>query len=900
MNWLAELLRRLQFLFRRSKWENDMAEEMRLHLDLRAEEKSGDGVRSPDAESEARRRFGNTTRLQEDSRAAWGWTFWETLAQDIRYACRTLLTHPGFSAAAVLSLALGIGANTAIFGIVNAVMLRSLPVEDPSQLVSLKSASPIFTNPIWEQVRDHQRAFSGVFAYGNNRFDLANGGESRFAEGLWVSGDFFHVLGVPAIRGRVIENSDDVHGGGRSGPVAVISYGFWQSNFAGDPNIIGKTVHLDRRAFQIVGVTPPWFTGLDVDSPYDVAIPIGCEPLLHTDMSALNHRSWWWLRIIGRLKPGETEARAAAIMNALAPEVNRATLPPTWPAAGQKNYLKRSFTLEPSATGFSNTGRRYRKALFTLMALVGLVLLIACANIANLLLARAAARQREISIRLAIGASRSRVIRQLLTESLLLATLGAGGGLLFSIWGARLLVRMISTASDKLQLDVSPDLHVLAFAAAITIVTGLLFGLAPALRGTSFGPNQALKEGARGALAGASRFTLGKALVTVQVALSLTLLVGAGLFLGTLRNLLTEDAGFNRHNVLLVETSVPAAHVPKASRAALFDRILERLERVPGVQSVASSMRTPVSHFFWNDNVHPEGYQAKGNEDDTLVYFNRISPGYFQTLGTPILAGRDFSPRDTLASPKVMIISEFAAHHFWGASNPIGRRIGIDRIGSRGKPDFYEVIGVAKDAKYGDLDEKPLMCAYMASSQDDDPSPRLVYDIRSDGSLDALAPSVRAAIGEVDSDASLQFQSLEVQVNDSIAQQRMVALLSSFFGFLALLLAMIGLYGVISYAAARRRAEIGIRMALGAARGSVIWLVLRDVIAMLAIGAIIGAAASLAAGRLIATLLYGVKPTDPTTLIYAVLLLAAAATIAGYLPARRASRMDPMAALRDE
>src|ERR1019366_8620898 len=454
---MSEMWRRLRYLLNRRQNEQDLADEMRLHQDLA----SG-------------RSFGNVTQLQEASRAVWVWPFFETLAQDTRYALRTLRANPGFAATAVLSLALGIGANAAIFSILNAVMLRSLPVEDPQRLVQVDSSQGRFTNPIWEQVRDHQQAFSGTLAFGGDRFDLAAGGESHFAEGLWASGDFFRVLGVPAIRGRVFTADDDLHGGGHARPVAVISHGFWKRHFASDPDIVGKTIKLNRRPFTIIGVTPPWFTGLDVDKSYDAAIPIGCEPLLHTDFSTLNARSWWWLRILGRLLPGDTRQQAEARMKALAPEVSRATLPTNWDADGRRQYLRRSFSLRPANTGFSDTGSQYRTALFTLMVVVGLVLLVACANIANLLLARAAARQREISIRMAIGAARRRVMRQLMSESLLLSIMGAVGGLLFAVWGSRLLVRFLSKAGSELQLDTAPDLRVLAFTMGVAVLTGLL------------------------------------------------------------------------------------------------------------------------------------------------------------------------------------------------------------------------------------------------------------------------------------------------------------------------------------------------------------------------------------------------------------------------------------------
>ena len=880
---MSEMWRRLRYLFNRRQHEQDLADEMRLHQDLISQ--------SPT------RSLGNVTQLAEASRAVWVWPFLETLAQDTRYALRTLRANPGFAATAVLSLALGIGANTAIFSILNAVMLRSLPVEDPQRLVQVDSSQGRFTNPIWEQVRDHQQAFSGALAFSTDRFDLAAGGESHFAEGLWASGDFFRVLGVPAMRGRVFTADDDLHGGGHAGPVAVISHGFWKRHFASDPDIVGKTIKLNRRPFTIIGVTPPWFTGLDVDKSYDVAIPIGCEPLLHTDFSTLNARSWWWLRILGRLLPGDTRQQAEARMKALAPEVSRATLPTNWDADGQRQYLRRSFSLRPANTGFSDTGSQYRTALFTLMVVVGLVLLVACANIANLLLARAAARQREISIRMAIGAARRRVMRQLMSESLLLSIMGAVGGLLFAVWGSRLLVRFLSKAGSELQLDTAPDLRVLAFTMGVAVLTGLLFGLAPALRATSVSPNNVLKEHARGMVG--SRFNLGRALVTGQVALSLMLLVGAGLFLGTLRNLLSIDLGFSRHNILLVRAGLMQTNVPKAQRPRVYREIVGRLRAIPGVSSVSSSVLTPIGNDEWDRVVDPEGYSPRGKYD-TQVYFNRVSPGYFETMRTPLLLGRDFSEHDDTGAPKVMLIGESAARRFFGQANPIDRTIRVNAEDSHGKKDVYQVIGVVKDAKYQAVNEDLLLSVYVACAQDTDPWPEVTFEVRSERPVEAFIPAVRVAIGEVNRGISLEFRNFETQVDDSLLQPRMVALLSAFFGGLALLLAMIGLYGVTAYGVARRQAEIGIRMALGAQPGSVVWLVLREVAAMLAIGTLLGLGASLAAGRLVANLLYGVKPSDAAPLAIAAVVLGIATGIAAYLPAHRAARLDPMAALREE
>ncbi|MFN7993370.1 MAG: ABC transporter permease [Bryobacteraceae bacterium] len=892
MGWIGEILRRCRMFLHRSQFEQDLAEEMRLHLDLRAAETDS---------AAARRRFGNETQLREASRGVWISAFVETAVRDLRYGLRTLLANPGFTATAVLSLALGIGANTAIFSILNAVMLRSLPVEDPHRLVTLRSdRNEYFTNPIWEQVRDHQTAFSGALAFGGDRFDLSAGGESHFAEGLWVSGDFFKVLGVPAMRGRVFTPADDLHGGGRSGPVAVISYAFWRRQFGADPNVLGKNVRLDRHAFAIVGVTPPWFTGLDVDRGYDVAIPIGCEPILHIDRSALDARSWWWIRMLGRLAPGTTLAQAEARMKALAPELNRATLPPNWDAEGKRQYLHRSFDLLPAGTGFSETGHEYRKALFTIMTVVALVLLIACANIANLLLARATARQREITVRMAIGAARSRVVRQLLTESLLLSVFGSLAGLLFAVWGSHGLVRLLSRTGRELELDVSPDLRVLGFTIGVAVLTGLLFGLAPALRATRISPNDVLKEHARGMVSGTSRFNLGNALIGGQVALCLVLLVGASLFLGTFRNLLSVDLGFKAQNVLLVNADAQQANIPKAQRSQVFQDIVARLRNLPGVLSASSSVLTPLSHMGWNNNLSPEGYTPK-NKEDNMTWFNRVSPGYFRTMQTRLLLGRDFSERDSLAAPKVMIINETAAHRFFGAGSPLGKTISEDRSDVQpGKRVIYQVIGVTKDAKYDTIDEKPRPSVYLSSTQDDDPWTGVAFEVRSEQPVSRVAPAIRSVIGAVNPNISLEFRDFETQVNESLLQPRLVALLSGFFGGLALLLAMIGLYGVTAYGVARREGEIGIRMALGAQPGSVVWLVLRDVVIILMIGAVIGLAASLAAGHLVTSLLYGLKAYDFEPLFAAAVILGVGTGIAAYLPARRAARLDPMSALREE
>jgi putative ABC transport system permease protein len=830
-----------------------------------------------------------------------------SLLRDARFAIRQLGRSPAFTAVVVLSLALGIGANTAIFNIIDAVMLRSLPVEDPHRLVVIKAGEggdDSFTNPIWEQVRDSQAAFTGVLAYSEHpvrdRFDLSDGGESHFAQGMWVSGDFFRVLGVPAIQGRVLTAEDDKHGGGPSGPVAVISYNFWKRNFPVDSTVIGKTVSLNRHKFEIVGVTPSWFTGLEVDHGFDVAIPIGCVPILHTtDGLSLDHRSWWWLRMLGRLAPGETLQQADARIKAVAPEIFRDTVASDWPKEAQAEFLKTTFSLQPAAKGFSEAATQYRTALFVLMAIVILVLFIACANIANLLLARGVARQREFAVRMAIGANRSAVIRQLMTESLFLCALGAGCGFLLAIWGSKLLVHLLSTVNQPLDVNLTPDFFLLTFTLAASIVTAVMFGLVPAFRATRIALNQTLQNSASGSLKGSSGFNLGKALVTGQIALSLVLLLGAGLFLGTLRNLLKVDAGFNRHNVLLITANLQQSAIPKEQRTRTYRDVLERLRALPNVVSAGDSVITPISGMGWNPFTYPEGFSAK-SKWDTQVFCNRISPGYFKTLQTALLRGRDFTEHDDLSAPNVMIIGEMTAQHFFGSADPIGKSIGLNRPGTPDEKDFYRVIGVVKDAKYFRMDEEPTRTAYLASGQDTEPRPEIRYELRTDRPVETLIPSIRSTIAEQNKDVSLEFRSFDEQVSESMAQPRVVALLSLIFGSLAVLLATIGLYGVTAYAVTRRQAEIGIRMAMGAPRAGMTRMVLRDVMVLLVVGISAGLAASLVAGRLVTSLLFGVKPNDPLELIAAATILGVVTALAAYIPARRAARVDPMVALRYE
>jgi predicted permease len=820
----------------------------------------------------------------------------DAVLQDLRYAIRALRSSPGFAAVAILSLALGIGANTAIFSLIDSVILKTLPVSHPEQLVQVTMAKggPTFTNPIWEQVRDRQDVFSGIFSYGGGRFNLAAGGEARYADGNFAAGQFFDTLGLHPVLGRTFSMADDKRG---CPGTAVLSYGFWQKEYGGRADVVGKTISLDNHPFEILGVITPGFTGVEVGSAMDIYVPICAVEIIQGGTGRLDQRSTWWLRVIGRPKPGISASQAEARLKTLAPAVFEATVPPNWKPDMQDNYRKRTFETQPASTGLSYVRRQYQQALMVLMAITGVVLLIACANVANLLLARSAARQREIAIRMALGSGRGRLIRQLLTESLVLSLTGAVLGVLFAQWGTRLLVGFLSSGGNKVFLDLSIDGRVLAFTAGVAILTGLLFGLAPAWRGTRVNPQSAMKANARGVIEG-SRFGLGKALVVVQVALSLVLVVGAGLMLTTFFRLERLNTGFDREHILLASVDLRNGHYPQERRGAVYQEMLERLRALPGVRSASDSSMIPISGSFWNEDLQIEGYTSKGG-DDTLVYFNEVSDRHLETLGIDLVAGRDFNSHDTPQSPKVAIINQTAASRYFAGQNPLGKRYRPEEGNTFG--DWVEIVGVMKDAKYGTLREEILPTTFVAAGQNPKPRQSITFDIRvASGSPTALISGVKSAIADVNRDVSLQFTTLAVQVDASLARERLLATLSGFFGGLALALAMIGLYGVMSYNVARRRNEIGIRMALGAEQARVLRMVLQEVAILIALGLAIGLGVAIGTMRFVESFLYGMKPNDPWTLSLAAGILALVAALAGFLPARRASRLDPMTALREE
>jgi putative ABC transport system permease protein len=817
---------------------------------------------------------------------------------DIRDAIRALKATPVVTTVAILSLALGIGANTAIFSILDSLVLRSLPVRDPGRLTLLsQDGNRSWTYAVWDQIRQHEHRFDGALAAWSTRFNLSQTGPTEFVDGLWTSGSYFDVLGVRAILGRTFTRDDERRGGGPDGPVAVISHGFWQRRFNGTADVVGRSLTIEGIPFTIVGVTDPDFFGTDVGRTFDIALPLGAEPLVHGKNNMVDQRSTWWLNVMIRLAPGQTIESAQRTLVSLQPQIREATIPEHYSEEDKATHLTKPLELSLAATGNSSLRRRYQQPLNTIMVVVALVLLIACANIANLLLARGAARRHEMSLRLALGASRLRLTRQLMVESLLLAACGAALGLYVAIWGSSLLVRQLAGMSRTVFLDLSINTRIMLFTAAVTVLTAVLFGSAPALRATNVQPNDVLKEQGRG-VAGESRFGLGNLLVVVQVALSLVLIVAAGLFIRTFASLTGRHLGFDAEPITVASLDLQRLALEPKERLALYERFRSAAAAVPGVSTAAISFITPISGTTWNNPVQIEGAPDRP-EQERGVSRNLVSPGWFEAYQTRLIAGRDFLATDRHGAPNVVIVNEAFARKFTGGANPIGKRVFEEGYSAR--PDaWHEIVGLVEDAVYSSPREEREAIMYAPLAQAFEAPPFGAISVRAATGSPALLtrPLVDALIA-VDRNVPITFRPLARQVDASLAQERLVAMLSGFFGALALLLAGLGLYGVTSYAVSRRRREIGIRMALGAAPGGVIRMVLVRVAVLVGVGAIAGSAISMWAGRFVTPLLYGLEPRDPVTLAAAVVVLGAIGAMAGLIPAARASRIDPAMVLRE-
>jgi len=816
----------------------------------------------------------------------------DAIRQEFKFAIRSLIKRPSFALMVVTTLALGIGANTAIFSLLHALVLRSLPVADPERLVVLSRANLSMPYPLFLHFKQHATTLEGVMGFRTQAFRFTSAEKTERITGALVSGNYFDVLGVRPQHGTLIGEADDVipDGGGARGAVAVLSHGFWMRQFGGQPGVIGSTITLNARPFTIVGVTPAGFEGTEVGQSPDVFAPMVMQPTLIPDMglSALKQPRNQWMRMIGRLQTGvdvrQAEAELTSLLQAYNEEILRDPAVQKFDPSYRRNLMAQRITLLPGHGGISGLRQRYSQPLFVVMAVMGLVLLIACANIANLTLSRAASRRQEIAIRLGLGASRARLIGQLLMESALLAGAGAIAGLVVARVGRDVLLTYLPAQQS---LSASLDRSVLFFTFVLTAGAALLFGLLPAFQSTKVDVAPVLRDGGAGKSA---RVRFRKGLVVFQVAVSLVVVIGAALFLRSLNALLSIDTGFTRQNILVASIDTAPARAMETYR-----RLLDEIRRLPGVVAAGAADSGPLgTGTGWN--IYIPGYIPKANEPRSSPWVGFISPEYFKTMMVPVLLGRDFDERDLAdKAPMKMIVNETFARHYFGTENPVGRFVGLDR-------DTFdvEIVGVVKDTKYTGLREEPIRMVYVAYR----PGPwgaNFTLHVRTAGDAMALAATLRQKVAEVDRSAPVfNVRTAEEEIGRSILRERLVATMTAMFGGLALVLAAIGLYGVLSYGVARRTREFGIRIAVGAESSSIVTLVMREAVWVLGAGIAAGLAAAWGLGRVVTTLLYGVEPTDPASIAAAVIVLSCAGVLAAWIPARRASRVDPIRALRYE
>jgi len=905
MSWPGEIARRLRTLWHRREFDAELDEEMRLHLELRKQQQMERGLPEEAARWAAHRRFGNSTRFREKSRMAWGWEWLESFSQDVSYGARAMLRSPALTLVALASLALGIGANTAIFSLLDALMLRSLPVKEPSRLVLLGrargrgitdgfAATDFYSYPFYRQMQQKNAVFSdtaAIFSMMNDVHGFVEGrADSELMHVQLVSGTYFPTLGVQAQSGRMLTDADDNSEGDH--PVVVVSQAFWKRSLASDQAVLDRKLKLGTTMFNIVGVAPPEFFGTTVGEEPDMWVPLSMMKSVPPGWGGYKDNFNESLYIMGRLKPDVSVEQATSNVNVLYQQILRGFPDAKLNQENLQKLAKAHVPLTPMATGLSYLRREFSKPLQILMAVVALVLLIACANIANLLLARSTARARELAVRQALGARRLRIVRQLLTESLTLALVGGALGIGLASVGNRLLLRMVSGGLETLPLNVDIDLRLLGFTFGVTVLTAVLFGTVPAFRATRLQLTESLKDG-RGPQSGVSRSRLARTLVISQVALSLILMVGAGLFVRSLINLNNVDTGFNKANVLRlqIDSNSTGYKSDDPRLNALFRQIEERVGALPGVQAASFSSFT-FNEGSWNGSVAVPGMPVNHELD---VKHNVVGNGYFKTMQIPLIAGRTFGPQDTATSQRVAVISEHMARTLFPPGSPIGHSY---HIGSSDDPEI-RVIGIVKDVKFEDLQEETDTLDYLPYTQRDwgfgD------FEVRYTGDFAAISIEVQQAIHSVYRTIPItRVTTLDEQVARSITNQRVVAQLSTFFGLLAVFLSCIGIYGLMSYVVSRRTNEIGIRMALGAPRGSVRWMVMREILILVGVGIAIGVPVVLAGNRLVSNMLFGVRGTDLSSLLASVAGLLTVALAAGYLPARRAARVDPMVALRYE
>jgi predicted permease len=906
----------LRNLFRtRVARDRELDREIESHLQMAIGDRLERGEPPEIAGVSARREFGNIGLVKEVTREMWGWASVERLRQDAGYAARILRKNPAYASVAILSIALGVGANTAIFSVMDAVMLKSLPVEDPGRLVAIGDPTrvsgrsqgsgrmDIFSYPFYERFRENNGVFSDVYGSGRSeQLEVAFPGRQTAGSapdgeprGRLVTGNFFAVLGVPALIGRTF--TDQETRVPAAAPVVVISYGYWQRQFARNPAIVGQNLLINRSRFTVIGVTPPDFFGDIVGAPTDIWIPVTMEAQANPGHDYLKAPKVSWLLLMGRLKPGVSQQQAEARLKILVPQILKDQFQSIEPPEGLREMLKQKVEISSGAKGFSRLRAQFSLPLTALMGIVGLVLLICCFNVANLQLARAVSRGREMGLRIAVGAGQARLVRQLLTESLLVALAGGAAGLLLAWWGSALLVRLESQSSVA-PIDIHADARVLFFTALVSLAAGLIFGLAPAWKASRLDVVSSLKSSKSGT---ADRFTraFGKLLMVAQIVFSVVLIVLAGLFIRTLRNLENVDVGYQRGGLMLAEIDSTAGGYRDAQVNRLTRDLMERLERIPGVAAVSVSENGLFSGTDSGSDAVVEGFTAR-QVADRLNSSDRVGPNYFQVVGTPVLEGRGIGPEDTETAPKVAVINETMARFYFPSGHPVGRHIfdgeGNDRTA-------YTIVGVVRDVKQNDLRRATPRRFYTAYLQhrDRDPIDAINFEIRTVAAAGNIAEAVRRTISAVNPSLPiLSIDSADDLIGNALTQEQVIAKLSGFFGALALTLAAIGLYGVMSYITARRSTEIGIRFALGARRSIVLGMVLKDTLLLVAAGLAIGIAASALIAKLFASGLFGLAAFDPLTSVSAAMAITVAAAMAAFWPAWRASRVDPMVALRDE
>jgi macrolide transport system ATP-binding/permease protein len=905
---MRELWRKLRYRLHRDEFESELAEEIEHHLAMTAEQRG--------SASAASRQFGNVTLLREESRSMWTWTLWEQFLQDLRYGLRTMAANPLFTAIAAISLALGIGANTAIFSFMDAILLKSLAVKNPQELVILHwrakdepgvihsltgsmnsdnehgRTSPNFAYPGFLALRTNPQVLSTLFAYVEAYgLNIVAQKQAEHAQGMYVSGGFYTGLGVTPAIGRLIGDQDD-----RSGapPVTVLSWAYWNRRFNANPAALGQAILINNQPFTIIGVSGPEFFGINPGSRPEIYVPLHAKPSLSTWHEESERRdffdgNYYWVEMMGRLRPGVSRQQAEVT---LAQKFRQFAASTASTAKERVEYP--ALWLEDGAGGLDSLRREYSRPLLVLMGMVGLILIIACANIASLLLARTAARRREIAVRLSMGAGRMRVIRQLLTESLLLSLTGGAAGLLVAMWGIRSLTWLLANGQERFELHASLNWQVLLFTLALAVTTGTLFGLAPALQSTRVDLTSALKQVRANEPGGrARRFGLGQALVTAQIALSLLLVVGAGLFDRTVANLHSVNLGFNRENVLLFHLDAKQAGYKDAALGHFYGDLLARFRQIPGVTSAGLSQFPLVASYWDSSGIQIPGVPTKGQE----VALSVVDPGFLPTMQIPILLGRGFAERD-VTSPRVAVVNELFVKKFFPNQNPVGRRFGF----RKDEPVDIEIVGVSRTSLYNSVKEKetpPLV--YIPYTQDLKALGGVFFELRVAGDPLALAPTVRRIVQEAGPNVPVtEIKTQAALMDQTISQERTFAQLCSGFAALALGIACVGLYGTMAYTVARRTSAIGIRMALGAMRGQIVWMVLREVLAVAAVGVVAGLGAAWATSRFVESYLFGMKQHDPAVLAGAVLVLIAAAGAAGFAPAWRAARIDPLVALRHE